>query len=605
MGDIIRSLELSGTMGNGVPIQGDFRLVAASPFIPPQWYQPILKYTASGSNIPSFSKTISGSFSNNTLTPYFDSTQQYSYGWRTCIFYQSWLYAAPPGQLISTGSTGTVASPIYPDNRFSPYVPNGVIGVYNYQGAPGDWDNGPGWIVDGAYCNKPDEGWIRHYEAQQDFVASSVAPLIGHAFSAEDSALGLPSLYAPNKMISSPVMFGSLPTGVLANHPWQTLLFRPAKYYLPGGSGANPGSLVHPGAAVGGNGGLSPGANVLPYPPYSTLPDHALLDLFWMPVVDPYPISEPFSTAGKVNLNYQIAPFTYITRKTALRAVLQSVKITAINPTQQDNMPSGTLNPAAPVYPVQLSEDYKIPGSWKNTDDYQGGNIDYLGVGTGGGLGVSVRRNIDIDDTLNQIDSLRFGLPSTSGSPTTNRPFITASEICDIPLIPADQPTVGTSTPYNIVGTSTTGDLQGVAPASYDAILAQFWYGSNSTTLTTSPPQFGHRLTGDNSLERPYSMIYPRLTTKSNTYTVHVRVQSLKKATNTPVAIFKDGQDQVTGEFRGSFVIERYLDPTTAGFYLNSNLSSPMTMAQVATNPAGAQLGPYKFRIISSKQFGQ
>ena len=152
--------------------------------------------------------------------------------------------------------------------------------------------------------------------------------------------MGLASLFAPNKMISSPVMFGSLPTGVLAQHPWQTLLFRPAKSYLPGGSKGASGSPRHPGAAVGANGGLSPTDGSLPYPPYSTLPDHALLDLFWMPIVDPYPISEPFATAGKVNLNYQIAPFTYITRKTALRAVLQSVKITALNPSTVDNITS-------------------------------------------------------------------------------------------------------------------------------------------------------------------------------------------------------------------------------------------------------------------------
>ena len=31
-----------------------------------------------------------------------------------------------------------------------------------------------------------------------------------------------------------------------------------------------------------------------------------------MPFVEPYLISEPLSTAGRVNLNYQIAPFSYI-----------------------------------------------------------------------------------------------------------------------------------------------------------------------------------------------------------------------------------------------------------------------------------------------------
>ena len=43
-------------------------------------------------------------------------------------------------------------------------------------------------------------------------------------------------------------------------------------------------------------------------------PDHLFLDLFWMQVVEPYAISEPFSTAGKVNLNYQMLPFRNIRR---------------------------------------------------------------------------------------------------------------------------------------------------------------------------------------------------------------------------------------------------------------------------------------------------
>ena len=240
--------------------------------------------------------------------------------------------------------------------------------------------------------------------------------------------------------------------------------------------------------------------------------------------------------------------------------------------------PSGGIRlPANP----QLSQSYKLPGSNGNPTDPTGG------IGNGGGAGICVRRNIDLDNTIRQIDYLRFGLPGAGNS--INKPFITASEICDVPLIPADLPTVGSAAAYNIAS-----QIQGATPSGYDAILASFWYGGGSG------PTFGHRLTGDNSLERPYSMIYPRLTTKSNTYTVHVRVQTLKKSTTTPVNVFKDGQDQVVGEFRGSYVIERYLDPATAGFYLNGNPSAPMN-----TTDRGAQLGPYKFRIISSKQFGQ
>ena len=51
-----------------------------------------------------------------------------------------------------------------------------------------------------------------------------------------------------------------------------------------------------------------------------------------MPVVEPYGISEPMATSGKINLNYQIAPFTYITRNTGIRALFKAVDITALNP---------------------------------------------------------------------------------------------------------------------------------------------------------------------------------------------------------------------------------------------------------------------------------
>ena len=118
----------------------------------------------------------------------------------------------------------------------------------------------------------------------------------GATYSSESAGAGA-TYYSPNRQVSSPVMFGSLPTGVIAGKGWQTLLFR------PGPSG-------HPGA--------------------NSPADHVLLDLFWMPVVEPYAISEPFATGGKVNMNSQILPFSYIERTTALRAVLASEKVAAV-----------------------------------------------------------------------------------------------------------------------------------------------------------------------------------------------------------------------------------------------------------------------------------
>lgn len=165
----------------------------------------------------------------------------------------------------------------------SPAMPSGVPAV----GIGGDWDNGVGRTIDGPFINKADEGDARPDNAYYGGLGA------GTLESEEPGE----SHFSPNRQIPSPAMFGSLPTGVKAGVPWRTLHFRPA----------NPN-------------------NPLPAGP----PDHTLLDLFWMPVAEPYAISEPFSTAGKINLNQQIVPFTYINRWTGLRALLASEKITRV-----------------------------------------------------------------------------------------------------------------------------------------------------------------------------------------------------------------------------------------------------------------------------------
>ena len=49
--------------------------------------------------------------------------------------------------------------------------------------------------------------------------------------------------------------------------------------------------------------------------------------------------------------------------------------------------------------------------------------------------------------------------------------------------------------------------------------------------------------------------------------------------------VWNEGVDLVAGDWRGSYEIERYLDPAAS--------------APAAGNP----LGPYKFRILSARQF--
>ncbi len=137
----------------------------------------------------------------------------------------------------------------------------------------------------GGFINKPDEG--------DNSRGTGGSP--PYYFFSQDSSNSL--LYTPNRIMPSPGMFGSLPTGAKAGVGWKTLLFRPQP--------------SHPSHST-------------------TIPDHLMMDLFWMPIVEPYAISENFSTAGKVNMNYQILPFTYINRPTALLAAMKVEMGTAV-----------------------------------------------------------------------------------------------------------------------------------------------------------------------------------------------------------------------------------------------------------------------------------
>ena len=104
-----------------------------------------------------------------------------------------------------------------------------------------------------------------------------------------------------------------------------------------------------------------------------------------------------------------------------------------------------------------------------------------------------------------------------------------------------------------------------------------------------------HRLTGDNTMEQPYGNIYPRLTTKSNTFKVHMTVQTLKKVRGTPHASFVPGDDQVTAEYRGSAVIERFLDPNAPEMpnYLDRRLEPEEESLEYH----------YQYRVVNVRQF--
>jgi hypothetical protein len=341
---------------------------------------------------------------------------------------------------------------------------------------PGDFSNGVGSSRAGGWGAKSDEGspiW-----GGNDDQTRSPHPYFQSDFSGAEGNEGM--LSSPNRQMPSAVLFGSICSGA----PWRTLLFRPARSYLSGG------------ASHFGN--QSP-------------PDWAILDFFHMPVVEPYAISEPFATAGKVNLNARIIPFSsYLTRETALRAVLASVRLTAIPKTLAE----------------QPTLDLPLPD-------------------------IKTRYPLDPEETLG---SVRDRLNGTDGSGRSV--FLTAGEICSMDLVP-------------VVPEGTTR-----------AGLAAWWADRS-------------KLTGDNSLESPYATLVPRLTARSNTYTVHVTAQSL--APGLDVVGWREGRGRVTAEWRGAISIERYVDPNDARF---TGTGAPNFLS--GTQPVGPY---YRFRVLGTKRF--
>lgn len=373
-------------------------------------------------------------------------------------------------------------------NRTAANLPPTVTGVQRSDGQLADFDSGTGNVAVGPYTGKSDEGTFNWKWWDSNVVAYRYD--IPYYYDHGNEA-SFDSYFSPNRQIPSAVVFGSLLSG--RKKQWQTLAFSP-----------NPAGLNHPGLA-------------------QDPKDHVLLDFFQMPIVEPYAISEPFSTAGKVNLNYPMVPFPHITRTTALRAVLQPVRLTAIS-TQMAN-------------------------KWKSD---QSPDI----------ITTNLRYRLNLDKTIRMFD-----LYFNSGA--QEQIFRSASQICEQYLVPDDpaaNPTL--------------------------AIMQNFW---NSK-----------RLTGDNERERPYADIYPRITTKSNTYTVYMRVQTLRKRPLIGGTAAKqkqwhlewnEGQDQVLAEYRGATTIERYLDPQDRRLIGTTAKPPEYDADRRSLEPI------YRFRTLDSKRF--
>jgi uncharacterized protein (TIGR02600 family) len=452
----------AGDMSYSVEARTDLRLVAALPSVPATFFgasTTTRTVTAQGGTQQHdlrFADGTSACFCSTQATTlvsgasYANTTASFTVtDWRDGTTQISYPYATSPAASAPTGSTFVSIA-----------APGASSSLY------GDWDAGPGFAPDGALANFPDAG-------------TSLTPATAYQ-SLSGGEFGDATRRSPNALMPSPVVFGSLPAGVNPTQPtqsqaWRTLLFCP----YPACDQAHPG-LASP-------------------------PDYLLLDRFWMPVVEPYGISTTFATAGKINLNDQIAPFTYLHRNTALHALLHNLRIPALSRIYTSTYKSATGTP--------------IPTIWKSVDE---------------------------NATITQIEN-RFA----SGDA-----YLTEGEICSVPLVPQN---LGTATPES------------------------FWTSSSG----------GGFLTGDNLRELPYAQIYSRLTTRSNSYTVHIRVQVLKKFNDhSNPAVWREGTDLVLGDWRGSYEIERYLDPTA---------TAPTPPS--ANGTPGAPLGPYKFRIVSARRF--
>ena len=445
--DVVRSL---------VPQWGDVRLISALDTVPATYFVPHPLYSSTTQRIVNTLTEASGSayVPDQDVLPDTSGTGHATYKASSDLrrLVSGALYDVKHRPTISPDAAATAFSERYMD-----------------------WDNGLASYLDGAWINKPDEGNV--------LGLTSNPPKIPDFDSTEQFAPSGATFFTPNRIMPSPGMFGSLPTRVRASlaaanagspgtmRPWETLLFRP--------------QTGHPGAA-------SPA-------------DHLWMDLFWMPTVEPYAISEPFSTAGKINMNYQIVPFTNIRRTTALRAAMKNEMLTAV--------------------PTGDGANYKTTAS---TSSY--------------------RFSLNLDETTGSLRQFedKFASPGRDL-------FRSATEICKIYLVPNGQ--------------------------SWSSNTAAETYWST------------HKLTGDNSRERPYANLYGKLTTKSNTYTVHYRVQLIKQPVNATAGQWDETKGTIQAEYRGSRQIERYIEPRDPA------------LPDFAGTPAAKLSDFYRLRLLNNRRF--
>lgn len=475
IGGVFRAEDVVRTL---VPETGDIRLVAAS--------------SIAGTSAPLAAKFVPGAGYN-------DSGRKLDH-----------IFSEPQGphMLYGFGNEPGLTSPLGTPTNFSQLVPIQYHYARLAEITPGaglrfnkwnDFDNGFGHMTDGAYIGKPDEGNIADQNSQYPYFSW-------------DYAVPSEKLFSPSRLVPSAAMLGSLPTGVKRGLPWQTLLFRPeVRTDLAG----------------------------RPHPGTTSPKDHLLMDLFWMPVIEPYAISEPFSTAGKVNLNYEIAPFSYIRRATALHGVMKSEE-PLVMPHDLGTVP---LSKTYKLWDHETNDWPYFPNSSGRTQDIALG-AEWDKVFKGQAPYDKLRRPIDVTKTLAQADQ-RFA---------TGEAFRSATEVCELHLV-----------------------REGETLKEYED--GTIWKNA--------------QITGENTRERPYANLLARLTTRSNTFTVHMRVQALRQpgSKEEDFKVWREGRSEPAGEYRGSTLIERYIDPADP------------TLPDFATTPDRVADTAYRMRVLLMRKF--
>ncbi|MDF1755922.1 MAG: Verru_Chthon cassette protein A [Verrucomicrobiales bacterium] len=437
---------------------------------------------------------------------------------------------------FSTGGRyrGASSSALIPGQNYNGKAPTGIIGdPADYNAAAvniyGDFDNAAGLLVDGPYINKPDEGNTHSlfratdgsnpnaWDMRRDF---GEFPYFVRDWQHE---AGTPAYFSPNRIVNGPGMFGSMPSMAATNQPWQTLLFRPYVDNID-----IVGEPIHPG--------------------WQDPKDHYLMDLFWMPVVEPYAISDSFSTAGKINLNYQLLPFRHVKRNTAMRGVLRSEFMLLI-PTPTDGNRS--------FYTSNYKHGVGRGTGYHWRDRPNGGKLQRIRL-----------RSVIVESTTLEQFQEKFDKGEI---------FKSASEICELHLIPQQSAVrQGITNPQYMVQTMDDVTVEQMQDGSY-------W-------------QY-HRAIGDNGRERPYANIYQRTTTKSNVFKVHYRGQVLKQGrrdTSSEYEKWDNELDSVVGEYRGSSIVERYLNPN------DPNIPDYATATPGTADPIGDF---YRFRVANTTRF--